>query len=174
MTTQKKYCLIKNCEHFFGTLENVRMFRFPKDNNIANKWKSVLQISKDNSQNVCGSVCIKHFSDDDFIKEENGSITLKKNAVTILNLLQQETENHGGDTKNIVDCDNCIRIKENYVDELQKHQNRVTFFRSKSWRFAKKIKKVTKARAFCGKIQIEIKWDNSKSENKQQKCSRNN
>lgn len=153
MASRKKYCLIKSCKIFFGTLENIRTFRFPKDRDSANKWKIAIG---SNNENIFGNVCIGHFSPDNLIKSANGSITLRNNAVPTLNLMQQEPRDRFEKMQNSPECENCLRLKQNYVNQTQNHQNQVQHLESKVKELQQMLKKQQNHTYFLEKTKSKL------------------
>lgn len=86
-----KYCSVDTCKNYYGTLDDIRMFRFPKNREVAKKWNMSIKIDPEKILN--GHICSKHFEPSCF-KYTNKSQLLADAVPTIFEIFQhQESEN---------------------------------------------------------------------------------
>lgn len=159
MSSYKKYCIIKKCNYFYGTVENVRMFRFPKEKSIANEWRKAIGINNEFVGGVGGHVCIEHFTEDDV--QKNGS--LKKNAIPSLNLLQEDFESVQSENfkhskpPSSPECENCIALKQSFVHETQEYKKKISELENKTELLQNKLKKLQNHSNFLQKTKADLK-----------------
>lgn len=86
-----KYCSVHTCKNYYGTLDDIRMFRFPKNREVSKKWNISIGIDPDKILN--GHICSKHF-DPSCFKYANKFQLLADAVPTIFEIFQhQESEN---------------------------------------------------------------------------------
>lgn len=112
-----KKCRVESCPYYVGTEEDIPMFRFPKDANTANEWKTKIGI--DVNLHSFGHVCINHFTAHDIkIKK-----SLKIAAVPTMNLQGDQQ-----DQNDVLDeeedrfvsecCEKAMAAKDLKIDNL--------------------------------------------------------
>lgn len=92
ISAKMKYCVVKCCKYFKGTNGSLKMFRCPKQPDLARRWVAAIGIGGTDFASKRWSICCEHFKDEDFERKDKSR--LRPQAIPSIKLSAVDSTNN--------------------------------------------------------------------------------